>query len=136
MGAPALEDVVPTVDQVVSGEEVLVVLKKDPITDYPWWARWLLYFAYWLTNYDGGIELVTVSHNEAEGEQFAKHAGYRGVWLFVNKPLPDERCQWRPAVHFKSPFKNRYANYTPELVAVDARKFNDLRKSIKTLTAL
>jgi hypothetical protein len=136
VGAPALEDVVPTVETPTDGDQVLVLLKKDPITDYPWWARWLLYFTYWLTNYDGGIQLVTVSRTEAEAERFAKDAGYRGIWLFMNKPLPDERCQWRPAVHFQSPLKERYLNHAPELLAVEADKVQALRRSIKALTAL
>jgi len=135
MGVPALEDVVPTVETPADGEQVIVLLKKDPITNYSWWARWLLYFAYWLTNYDGGIQLVTVCHTEAEAESFAKDAGHRGIWLFVNKPLPDERCQWRPAIHFKSPLKDRYLNYTPELLTVEARKVNAIRNGIKALTA-
>jgi hypothetical protein len=136
MGAPALEDVVPTVEMPADGEQVLVLLKKDPITDYPWWARWLLYAVYWLTNYDGGIQLVTASRTEAEAERFAKDAGHRGVWLVMNKPLPDERCQWKPAVHFKSPLKSRYLNYEPELLAVEAEKVQSLRQIVKTLQAL
>ena len=135
MGVQALEDAVPIVGGVVSGEEDIVLLKKDPITDYPRWARWLLYAVYWLTNYDGGIQLVTVCRTAAEAEKYAKHAGYRGIWLFVNKPLPDEPCQWRPAIHFKSPFKDRYLNYSPELVTVERSKVEMIQRGIKSLTA-
>lgn len=126
MGAPALRDDVATIDGLQTGDEVIALLKKDPITNYPWWARWLLLSVYWLTNYDGGIELVTVCTSEQEAEAFAKHAGYRGIWLFLNKPLPDEPCQWRPAIHFKSPFRTQYAHYVPDMVAVNKADFAKL----------
>lgn len=131
MGVPALRDDVPTVTSLTTGDEVIVLLKKDPITNYPWWARWLLLAVYWLTNYDGEIQLVTVCTSEAEAESFAKDAGYRGIWLYVNKPLPDARCQWRPAVHFKSPYRQLYERYAPEMVAVNKADFERLGAKVE-----
>lgn len=125
MGQPALKDDIAMVQHYETGDELLVLLKKDPITNYSWWARWLLLGVYWLTNYDGGIELVAICTSEAEADKLAKHAGYRGIWLFVDKPLPDEPCQWKPAIHFKSPFRSFYSRYVPDLVTV---KKSDLEK--------
>jgi hypothetical protein len=133
VAAPALQDAVPIVSSLVSGEEVIVLLKKDPITNYPWWARWLLLAVYWITNYDGGIQLVTVCTSEEQARSFAKHAGYRGIWLIVGEPLPDEPCQWRPAIHFKSPFSQIYEKHAPDLITVKRSEFEELQGAIASL---
>jgi len=135
MGAPALEDNLPTVVRFAKGEELIVLLKKDPITNYPKWAQWLLHIAYWLTNYDGGIELVTVCTDEDTAAGFAKNEGYRGIWLIVNEPLPDQPCQWKPAIHFRSPFRKRYERYAPEMVALKRTEVETMYRMVKSLVA-
>ena len=103
-------------------EEAQVVLKHDPITNYPRWQQWLLYFTYWITNYDGGIQLMSVCTSEENAKNLCKDAGYRVIRLPIDESLPEERCQWKPAIHPLSPFKKRYENYTPKYLAINTAK--------------
>lgn len=141
MGVPALQSVNLLQGNILQGcEEGFVVLKKDPITNYALWARSLLYFVYWLTDYSSGIELMSVCTSKDRAEELCVDAGYRIISLPIDESLPEEKCQWKPEIHPKSPFRNLYMQYAPRLIAVDNAKLsaglnnaeNGLRK-LKTI---
>lgn len=120
MGVPVLQSADVLTESILQDcEECLVVLKKDPITNYPLWARWLLLFSYWVTNYDGGVELMSVCTSQDKAEAMCEDSGYRIIALPIDEPLPKERCQWKPAIHPKSPFRKLYKQHVTRLIAVD-----------------
>lgn len=123
MGVPVLQSADALTKSILQDcEEGLVVLKKDPITNYPLWARWLLLFSYWVTNYDGGVEFMSICTSQDKAESMCEDSGYRIIALPIDEPLPKERCQWKPAIHPKSPFRKLYMQYAPKLIAVDNAK--------------
>lgn len=124
MGQPAF-DKAPAAAGLPEPCAELVLFKKDDIKTYAWFERWLLYFAYWFTGYDGEIQLQAICTSEEQARKIAESAavgGYRAVWLPVDESLPEERCQWRPAIHFNSPFEERYKHYWPTMQAVPHKK--------------
>lgn len=141
MGQPVISETIESAAAALDDQEAaLVLIKHDPITNYPWWARALLYFTYWVTEYSGEAQLQSICTTIKRAEELVEDEGYRGIWIPVNDSLPPGRCQWKPAIHFKSPLRKRYEGYRPKFIAIPhkdvIRELGQVSDSVDRLEAI
>jgi hypothetical protein len=125
-----------TTDANAEEETLIFVGKHRPLSDYPLWARWVVRFAYWLTDYSDAQESAGIAHSWEEAAALCvdRPAGYFGQRLPIGSLLPDEPCQLEPTVFFKTDAPEFYRKYKPKFLAVPVSTFNRLDERIEHLT--
>lgn len=116
--------------------------KCRPLALYPRWARLVIRFVYWLTDYSAGQESAGIADTWEEAEALVasqeikdgQRDSYFGIELPVGALLPDEPCQLNPTRFFKTDAPGFYARYRPKFVAVPTEPFEKLSQKLEVDT--
>jgi hypothetical protein len=117
-------------------EETLIYIGKHrPLSDYPKWARIIVRLAYWLTDYSDSQESAGIARSWDEAYELAAECpdGYFGMELPLGSLLPDEPCQLKPTVFFKTDAPDFYKNYRPKFLAIPASHFVEVNHRLAAL---
>lgn len=117
-------------------EHLIFIGKHRPLSQYPRWARAVVRFAYWLTDYSDAQESAGIARSWEEAAALCadRPDGYFGQKLPVGSLLPDEPCQLEPTVFFKTEAPDFYQNYRPKFLAVPTEQFEKLGKKLEVET--
>lgn len=107
--------------------------KRRPLSDLPFWKRWLVRAVYfsvgWCTG--DGIEAQAICTSKELAEEMAKEDGWFYHELPINVPLPDETCRFRAHVFPASEASGRYEHLRLPVAAVRVSEIEQLERKVE-----
>lgn len=107
--------------------------KRRPLSDLPFWKRWLVRAVYftvgWCTG--DGIEAQAICTSKELAEQMASEDGWFYHELPINVPLPDETCRFRAHVFPTSEAAAKYDSLRLPVAAVRVAEIEQLERKVE-----
>ncbi len=111
-----------------------VGMHSPGLPSYPFWARLLVRFVYFLTGYQVTPHSVGVAESEEEARAWLKDKNYFAKPVYLGIPLPKEGAGPGPVIWGDESVNDLYAKYSPDLVTLPRKEWNLLQREVtKTL---
>ena len=107
--------------------------RRRPLSDLPFWKRWLVRAVYftvgWCTG--DGIEAQAICTSRELAEQLASQNGWFYHELPINTPLPDETCRFRAHIFPSSEAREKYERLKLPVAAVRIAQIEQLERKVE-----
>lgn len=128
-------DKVARVGEIETLECAWYVGRRRPLSDLPFWKRWLVRAVYftvgWCTG--DGIEAQAICTSKELAEEMASQDGWFYHELPINVPLPDETCKFRAHVFPTSEVSDRYEHLRLPVAAVRVSEIEQLHRKAEQI---
>jgi hypothetical protein len=116
-------------------ESAWYVGRRRPLSDLPFWKRWLVRAVYftvgWCTG--DGIEAQAICTSKELAEEMAKQDGWFFHELPINTPLPGETCRFRAHVFPSSDARGKYEAMRLPLGAVRLSTIQEAERKVEQI---
>ena len=139
MGVPVRKVDKPVLQVEPAEREGYLFYRRKPWADFPWFSRTvirLLYKFYGWNTDNGSLEnqaFYTTFKTEEEAQAFARERGWGVQGLPINKPLPDETCQYGLNDMPRSKAKWVTTERNLSVVAVDRSRLVELDRGAQSI---
>jgi hypothetical protein len=120
-------------------DTAFLVGKRRPLTDFPFWKRWIIRAIYFALGWSDGdaVEVQSICTSRELAADMANKPGWFFVRLPINTPLPDEPCQFREQEFPNSDIARRYERTHPEplraVMPEDLKHLEELDERLRNL---
>jgi hypothetical protein len=120
-------------------DTAFLVGKRRPLTDFPFWKRWIIRAIYFALGWSDGdaVEVQSICTSRELAADMANKPGWFFVRLPINTPLPDEPCQFREQEFPNSEIAKRYERTHPEplraVMPEDLKHLEELDERLRNL---
>lgn len=105
-----------------------------PLSDYAFWARWLIRAVYFWTGYQVTAEDIAIASDEETAHSMCLDDSYFYKPLYVDVALPPEQCTIGPVVWPQSEARDLYKRHSPDGVFLTRDEFNMLEVAVSNTT--
>ena len=107
--------------------------KRRPLSDLPFWKRWLVRAVYFTVGWStgDGIEAQAICTSKELAEEMASKDGWFYHELPINVPLPDETCKFRAHAFPSSDAASKYEKLRLPVAAVRVSEIEQLERKVE-----
>lgn len=97
---------------------------------YPFWARWLIRFVYFVTGYQATPHDIGIAEDACQARSWFKDKNYFAKPLYLGIPLPKEGAGPGPVIWANDEANGLYQKHSPDLVTVTRQEWNALEGAV------
>jgi hypothetical protein len=97
---------------------------------YPFWARWLIRFVYFMTGYQVTAHDIGVAEDEQQARSWLKDKNYFAKPQYLGVQLPEEGSGPGTVIWGDEEVNALYHDHSPDLVTMTRTEFRQLQEAI------